>query len=87
MAICAIFILPDFPTNTRSLSRLERKLAQLRMAEDVGEGDEADGNENHNQWSGFVLAATDWKVWWLAFAMLSQVLSLSFNAYFPSEFS
>lgn len=55
------------------------------MAEDVGEGDEEDHYEGHNQWRGLSLAITDWKVWWLAFALLSQVVSLSFNAYFPSK--
>lgn len=84
VAFCAIFILPDFPATTRSLSPLESKLAQLRMAEDVGEGDEEDHDEAHNQWTGLALAFTDWKVWWLAFALLSQVISLSFNAYFPT---
>ncbi|KAF8507453.1 MFS general substrate transporter [Hysterangium stoloniferum] len=84
VAICAIFILPDFPATMKSLSPLERKLALLRMAEDVGEGDEEDKGEEHNQWTGLTLAVTDWKVWWLAFALLSQVLSLSFNAYFPT---
>ncbi|KAF8515448.1 MFS general substrate transporter [Gautieria morchelliformis] len=83
VAICAIFILPDFPSNTRSLTPLERKLAQLRMAEDMGE-DEEDSNDDHNQWTDFTLAVTDWKVWWLAFAVLSQTVSLSFNAYFPT---
>ncbi|KAF8515446.1 major facilitator superfamily domain-containing protein [Gautieria morchelliformis] len=84
VAICAMFILPDFPATTRSLTPLERKLAQLRMAEDAGEGDEEDSSEDHNQWNGFTLAITDWKVWWLAFALLSQTVSLSFNAYFPT---
>lgn len=56
----------------------------LRMSEDVGEVDEEDTKEEHNQITGLKLAVSDWKVWWLAFALLSQVLSLSFNAYFPS---
>lgn len=80
-----MFILPDFPSNTRWLSPLERKLALLRMTEEVGEADEEGDYETRSPWSGFIMAVTDWKVWWLAFAMLSQVISLSFNAYFPSE--
>jgi MFS transporter, ACS family, DAL5 transporter family protein len=85
VAIGAIFILPDFPANTRSLTLLERKLAQLRMVEDIGEEDEEDSKEDHNQWTGFTLAVTDWKVWWLACALLIQAVSSSFGAYFPSE--
>jgi len=61
IAILAMVILPDFPANTRSLSPLERKLAQLRMVEDVGEGDEEDRHDGHSQWSGFSLAVADWK--------------------------
>ncbi|KAF8511733.1 hypothetical protein BU17DRAFT_54478 [Hysterangium stoloniferum] len=69
---------------TKSPSPLERKLAMLRMVEDVGEVDEKDKDEEHSQWMGLTLAATDWKVWWLAFALLSQTVSLSFNVYFPT---
>ena len=36
VAFLAIFILPDFPSNTRWLSPLERRLAMQRMAEDGG---------------------------------------------------
>ena len=57
------------------------------MAEDVGEDDEADIAVEHNQWTGFIMGVTDWKVWWLAFTLVSYTVSLSFNAYFPSEFS
>jgi hypothetical protein len=55
------------------------------MAEDVGEVDEQDKSEEHTEWTGLKLALTDWKVWWLAFALLALVISLSFNAYFPSK--
>lgn len=84
VAFCAIFILPDFPTTTKWLTPIERKLAIQRMIEDVGETDEESKEDDHNQWRGLALAVTDWKVWWLAFALLSQVISLSFNAYFPT---
>ncbi|KAF8515444.1 MFS general substrate transporter [Gautieria morchelliformis] len=84
VAICAVFILPDFPATTPWLSPLERKLAQLRLDEDTGEEYEEHIQESHTQWTGFIEAVTDWKVWWLAFAMLSQVVGLSFGAYFPT---
>lgn len=83
-AVCAIFILPDFPsTSSRWLSPLEVKLAELRMAEDCGVGDEAE-TESGGQIRGLVMAVTDWKVWWLAISLTSMVVSLSFNAYFPT---
>jgi hypothetical protein len=39
IGIITIFILPDFPHNSRGFSAEERKLAVLRMTEDAGESD------------------------------------------------
>ncbi|EKM59840.1 uncharacterized protein PHACADRAFT_115106 [Phanerochaete carnosa HHB-10118-sp] len=83
-AICAIFILPDFPTTShRWLSPLEVKLAERRMLEDVGVGDEAE-TETGGPLHGLMQAITDWKVWWLALTLTSMVIFLSFNAFFPT---
>lgn len=81
IAIIAIFVLPDFPTTTKWLSSQERALAIRRMEEDAGVGDE-EQTEGHS--NGLWLAIIDWKVWWLAFALTSEVVALSFNAYFPT---
>ena len=81
VAVLAIFILPDFPHNTRWLTPQERALAVRRMEEDVGVGDEA---ETETSTSGFWLAITDLKVWWLAITLTSQVVALSFHAFFPT---
>ncbi|KAL4241993.1 MFS transporter superfamily protein [Abortiporus biennis] len=84
VAASAIFILPDFPaTSSNWLSPLEVKLAELRMAEDAGVGDENE-TELQGHARGFIMAMTDWKVWWLAVALTSMVVSLSFNAFFPT---
>ncbi|ESK97617.1 sugar transporter [Moniliophthora roreri MCA 2997] len=83
VAIAAMFILPDFPETTKWLSPLERTLAIQRLAEDVGVGDQ-DQTESGSKGSGFIQCMTDWKVWWLALALTSQVVALSFNAYFPT---
>ncbi|KAM6503146.1 Major facilitator superfamily domain containing protein [Amanita muscaria] len=77
VAIVSIFVLPDFPMTTRWLSPQERALALKRMEEDTGVGDEGDGN-------GIWLAITDWKLWWLAVAVTSQTVALTFNIYFPT---
>ncbi|TCD70425.1 hypothetical protein EIP91_003506 [Steccherinum ochraceum] len=83
VAACAIFILPDFPATSHTwLSPLEVRLAEKRMEEDVGVGDEAQTEQG--MYNGFVMAMTDWKVWWLALALTSMVVSLSFNAFFPT---
>jgi hypothetical protein len=81
IAIIAIFILPDFPATTRWLSPEERALALRRMEEDAGVGDQ---EETEGDASGLWLAVTDGKVWWLALALTSQIVALSFNAYFPT---
>jgi ABC-type uncharacterized transport system permease subunit len=53
------------------------------MEEDfAGIGDE--GQTERGSIAGFVSAVTDWKVWWLALALTSMVVSLSFNAFFPT---
>ncbi|KAL5508289.1 hypothetical protein ACEPAH_5908 [Sanghuangporus vaninii] len=86
VAILAMFILPDFPTTTRWLSPQERKLALWRMEKDGGlnvSDQEVPGTES-TQRSGFWQALSDWKVWWLAVALTSEVIAVSFNAFFPT---
>lgn len=70
----------------------------MRMIEDAG-GDYLPGDTRsiksntgstrvkHGQETGvegLTMALSDWKVWWLALALTSMVVSLSFNAYFPT---
>lgn len=81
VAIIAIWILPDFPTTSKWLSPQERALAIKRMEEDGGVGDEQE-TEGHG--NGLVLAILDWRVWFIAIALTSQVVALSFNAFFPT---
>lgn len=83
VAIIAVFILPDFPTNTKWLSDDERRLALERMAEDAGVGDQSE-TEHGSRGHGFYLAITDWKVWWFSLLCASQVVSMSFIVYFPT---
>jgi hypothetical protein len=51
------------------------------MEEDAGVGDE---EQTEGEGSGLWLAVSDFKVWWLALALTSEVVALSFNAYFPT---
>jgi sugar phosphate permease len=83
VAIVAVFVLPDFPTNTKWLSDDERRLALKRMEEDVGVGDETE-TEQGGHCHGLYLAVTDWKVWWIALAAASQTVASSFVIYFPT---
>ncbi|KAI0318323.1 sugar transporter [Amylostereum chailletii] len=84
VAILAIFILPDFPETTRWLGPQERRLAQKRMAEDVAGMGDAGETEEGGFTYGLRLAITDWKVWFMALALTSHTIALSFNAFFPT---
>ncbi|OAX40255.1 MFS general substrate transporter [Rhizopogon vinicolor AM-OR11-026] len=81
IAICAIFILPDFPHNTRWLTPEERALAISRLAKD-GDGGTALGKRTSIQ--GLWDAVSDWKVWWFAAAFIVQLTGQSFYIYFPT---
>lgn len=71
VAIIAIFILPDFPETTTWLSPMERRLAQVRMAEEVGESDH--DTKEESVFTGLILAVKDWRVWFMSLALTSQV--------------
>jgi len=61
---------------------MERRLAEVRMAEEVA-GTFDEGGSAH---SGFYLAVRDWRVWWLATALFAMVAGLaSFQNFFPSK--
>ncbi|KAJ7700039.1 MFS general substrate transporter [Mycena rosella] len=83
VAFISLFILPDFPeTEMTWLSPAEQALAQRRMVEDAGMNE--DLYPKRGSTSRLLMALSDWKVWWLALTLTSIVISLSFNAYFPS---
>jgi len=82
VAVIAIFVLPDFPSNSETwLSPLEKKLAEKRMTEDAGVSDEI---EKTGTMAVLASAMTDWKVWYMAVTITCIIISLSFNAFFPT---
>lgn len=80
LAIFGMFILPDFPSNSSSwLTPAEKAVAEQRMEE------EARGHQKSvGYMQGFILAISDWKVWWLSTIMGLIQLSLSFMTFFPT---
>lgn len=96
VAICSIFILPDFPeSNSSWLTPAESALALHRMVEDAGieldstdptDVDSLEGSKHAHVISQkcLRLALTDWKVWWLAVALGIMTIAVSFNAFFPT---
>jgi len=83
VALLSIFILPDFPSNSKWLSPVERRLAVKRLEEEVGLNDN-EASEIPGHIGGLVMAFSDWKVWWLAVALFFMVTALSYNAFFPT---
>jgi len=85
VAVVAIFVLPDFPQNSHwFLSPDEIRLAELRMQEDVGVSDGDETERQGSRFPGLLEALGDWRMYWLALALTSLVVSLSFNAFFPT---
>lgn len=84
VALAAVSVLPDFPSTSHHwLSPIEVKLAVKRMEEDAGIGDK---NETEAKDQGQVLAEalTDWRVTYMGLNIIFIIISLSFNAFFPT---
>ncbi|KAJ4478020.1 major facilitator superfamily domain-containing protein [Lentinula aciculospora] len=85
VALCAAFILPDFPENSSGwLTPAERTLAIQRIQDENPPAIPLNHNQLKTQLDGLYSAMSDPKVWWLAASLGSLTLSLSWNAYFPS---
>ncbi|KAG2055541.1 MFS general substrate transporter [Suillus hirtellus] len=82
VAICAMFIIPSFPHNTKWLTSEERSLAISRLADD-GYG-RMDGPGKRTSIQGLRDALCDWKVWWFTILLTIERIALSFGFYFPT---
>ncbi|KAI6150097.1 major facilitator superfamily domain-containing protein [Pisolithus thermaeus] len=82
VGILSMWLLPDYPHNTRWLSVEEKYLAQLRLAKDVGEADI--DSENASIFEGLRMAITDVKAYLFMFLAFSLYLSTSFTNFFPT---
>ncbi|CEL60056.1 putative transporter C1683,12 OS=Schizosaccharomyces pombe (strain 972 / ATCC 24843) GN=SPBC1683.12 PE=3 SV=1 [Rhizoctonia solani AG-1 IB] len=82
VGILAVWLLPDYPHNTRWIKGSQRRLAQARLAEDAAEADEDGANDS--AFAGLKMAIKDPKVPILALMTCSQLLGLSFVNFFPT---
>mgnify|MGYP001286409461 CR=1 FL=1 len=82
IAVAAVFILPDLPSNTRGFTADELEVARLRMTEDVGLADV--DPEGLGTFGGLKMALKDIKVYIMCSVFTTYVIGLSFNAYFVS---
>lgn len=83
VAVCAIFILPDYPGTTKWLSEKERNIAQARLAIDVGR-DEALTVDAPGVLQSLLQAMKDYRVWLFACMQMSCTASISFSHFFPT---
>jgi len=80
IGVISMFILPDFPHNSRGFSAEERKLAVLRMTEDAGESD----SDGISTWKVFKNAMLDFRTHVMALTLTAMVVGLTFNQFFPT---
>jgi len=79
---CTMWLLPDYPNNTRWISPMERRLAQARLSEDAGEADR--DNVEDSPIVGLKMAIMDPIVLLFSLLSISQILGLSFIQFFPT---
>ncbi|PBL03644.1 MFS general substrate transporter [Armillaria gallica] len=78
----SMWLLPDYPRNTRWMSPEESRLAQVRLAEDAGEADK--DNKEDSVFHGLQLALKDPRVYAFCLLNVAQTLGLSFTNFFPT---
>ncbi|KAL4772410.1 major facilitator superfamily domain-containing protein [Aspergillus nidulans var. acristatus] len=80
IAIFAIFILPNYPSNTSWLSPEERAVAEWRLISDAGQVD-----EDNEDWSyGFKMAFKDWRLYVFALIFLCIQVASATSNFFPT---
>ncbi|KAF2709270.1 MFS general substrate transporter [Pleomassaria siparia CBS 279.74] len=79
LEICAMFILPDYPNNTRNFSAEERAIA-IRLMHVVGQADE----ERGSLLAGIRMAVTDYKTWLLALIIITKTSAGAVTSFIPT---
>ncbi|OBU00172.1 hypothetical protein VE01_01727 [Pseudogymnoascus verrucosus] len=79
VAFFTIYMLPDYPNNTRWLTVEERELAESRIRRDTAGLEESKGVR-----AGFLEAIRDPRIYLFAFMQNMHLSATSFNQFFPS---
>ncbi|KAK0485188.1 MFS general substrate transporter [Armillaria novae-zelandiae] len=82
VGLMSMWLLPDYPRNTRWMSPEESRLAQVRLAEDAGEADK--DNKEDSVFHGLKLALKDPRVYAFCLLNVAQALGMSFTNFFPT---
>ncbi|KAK6206819.1 hypothetical protein QIS74_13307 [Colletotrichum tabaci] len=89
IALGALFVLPDFPANTRWLTEQERQLAVWRLEVDAaGEedwtGSSSSSSSSQPLFDGFRMLVVDPVNWILVLVVYGAASSISINSFFPT---
>ncbi|WYZ34027.1 hypothetical protein EsH8_I_000303 [Colletotrichum jinshuiense] len=84
IAIGAIFILPDFPANTKWLTDQERQLAMWRMEVDAAGEEDWTSSSSQPIFEGFRMIMVDPINWILVVLVYGAASSISINSFFPT---
>ncbi len=84
VTVPAFFILPDFPNSQSSEKWLSPELLKIARERKQEEIEDLAKIPDVSQKEGFMLAVTDWKVWWLALCVAAYQLSQGYYQYFPT---
>ncbi|KAK5306854.1 hypothetical protein LTR99_002546 [Exophiala xenobiotica] len=82
-AACGVYLLPNYPHNTRWLKGEERTIAIWRLIDDVGEADDAQSN-NVGVWQGFLMAVKDYKTWFLVWNHIFLTVGAGIVVFYPT---
>lgn len=83
LAMCAMFILPDYPQTTRWLTNAEKSLAMSRLERSSSINDTNSGH-HFNLLSGLHAAVTDSKVWLLATIITAKTTAGTVTSFIPT---
>ncbi|SPO02185.1 related to nicotinamide mononucleotide permease [Cephalotrichum gorgonifer] len=84
IAICALFLLPDFPANTRWLTEQERQLAMWRMEVDAAGEEDWTSSGEQSLVNGFKALMVDPINWILVVVVYGAASAIAINAFFPT---
>jgi MFS family permease len=80
IALIALFVLPDFPANSRRLSEREKHVAVARLATENVTAMTED-SERLTHWKAVVMSVRDWRTWMFIIGYMvsrSRIVSLRF---------
>ncbi|KDN49592.1 MFS general substrate transporter [Tilletiaria anomala UBC 951] len=82
VALCAFFILPDYPSDTKFLTIEERALATKRILSDAARTGHVDRDITHKK--AFFMAVADWKTWALTVAYMGIAGAGTISYFIPT---